>query len=389
MSSTSNTETVINRKGTSSYKWDNVDSIFSGNDLWPMWVADMDWATPVQVQEALVARIQHPIFGYTYASESVYESIINWMNKKHNWSIKKEHIFFSPGVVPSLSAAVLAFTEAGDQIMIQTPVYGPFYNVINQNGRTVVTNRLINNDHHFKIDFDDFESKLRNGVKLFILCSPHNPGGSVWSKEDLTKMISLCQQYQVPVISDEIHADLVLYDNVHTPAGTISKDIITLMAPSKTFNIAGLNGSLVISENTAYLLKMEQQFLKQGMNGINVLAYTAMEAAYTYGADWLSEKINEIEENIQILTHFVSEHLPKINIMIPQASFLVWIDLRAMGLTDSDITERLINKGKLALEPGTKYGRDGQGFVRMNIGCSKETLYEGLRRLDKAFCDLQ
>ena len=202
-------------------------------------------------------------------------------------------------------------------------------------------------------------------------------------------MLTLCKQYEVPVISDEIHADLVLYNNEHTPTGTISKDIVTLMAPSKTFNIAGLNGSLVISENTKYLQKMVQQFLKQGMNSINVLAYTAMEAAYTHGAEWLSEKKAKIEENIEILTNYVNEHLPKIKIMIPQASFLVWVDLRALGISDSEITERLINKGKLALEPGTKYGQDGQGFVRMNIGCSKETLYEGLRRLNEAFSDLQ
>ena len=389
MSTTSNTETVINRKGTASYKWDNVDSLFSGSDLWPMWVADMDWATPVQVQNALLTRIQHPVFGYTYASESLFKSIIEWMNKKHKWTIAKEHILFSPGVVPSLAAAVLAFTDIGDQVMIQTPVYGPFYNVIKQNDRTVVTNKLLLNNGQFKIDFEDFETKLRDGVKLFILCSPHNPGGTVWHKEDLQKMISLCEHYQVPIISDEIHADLALFNHVHTPAGTISKEIVTLMAPSKTFNIAGLNGSLIISENATYLRKMEHQFLKQGIGGINVLAYTAMEAAYTHGMDWLKETVTKIEENIEILSDYIAKHLPKIKIMIPEASFLVWIDLRAMGLSEVEITERLINKGKLALEPGTKYGQDGQGFVRMNIGCSKETMYEGLRRLNEAFSDLQ
>lgn len=389
MSVISNTETVLNRKGTGSIKWDYVDSLFSGSDLLPMWVADMDWASPAQIQEALLTRIQHPVFGYTYATDSVFQTIINWMEEKHHWSIKKENIFFSPGVVPSLSAAVRAFTGAGDQIMIQTPVYGPFYDVVNKNDRILVTNRMGIKNNRFEIDYEDFENKLRGGVKLFILCSPHNPGGTVWSKEDVTKMINLCQQYQVPVISDEIHADLVLYSNIHTPAGTISKDVITLMAPSKTFNIAGLQGSLVISENKDYLRKMEQEFLKQGVHGINVLAYTAMEAAYKYGADWLKETVLKIEENIKILTDYVSKHLPKINVIVPQASFLVWIDLRAMGISDIEITERLIHKGKLALEPGTKYGQDGQGFVRMNIGCSKETLQEGLRRFHEAFRDLQ
>lgn len=389
MSVISNTETVLNRKGTGSIKWDYVDSLFSGSDLLPMWVADMDWASPAQIQEALLTRIQHPVFGYTYATDSVFQTIINWMEEKHQWSIKKENIFFSPGVVPSLSAAVRAFTGAGDQIMIQTPVYGPFYDVVNKNDRILVTNRMGIKNNRFEIDYEDFENKLRGGVKLFILCSPHNPGGTVWSKEDVTKMINLCQQYQVPVISDEIHADLVLYSNIHTPAGTISKDVITLMAPSKTFNIAGLQGSLVISENKDYLRKMEQEFLKQGVHGINVLAYTAMEAAYKYGADWLKETVLKIEENIKILTDYVSKHLPKINVIVPQASFLVWIDLRAMGISDIEITERLIHKGKLALEPGTKYGQDGQGFVRMNIGCSKETLQEGLRRFHEAFRDLQ
>ncbi len=389
MSSTTNTGTILDRKGTSSYKWDNVDTLFSGTDLWPMWVADMDWASPVQVQEALITRIQHPIFGYTYASDSLYQAIINWMKEKHNWPLKKENISFSPGVVPSLSAAVLAFTKAGDQVMIQTPVYGPFHNVVQSNGRTLVTNRMKINQNQFEIDFEDFENKLRDGVKLFILCSPHNPGGTVWSRSDLERMINLCHHYQVPVISDEIHADLILYDNIHTPAGIISKDVITLMAPSKTFNIAGLNGSLIISENKNYLLEMEKQFLKQGIGGINVLAYTAMEAAYTHGAEWLNGTVAKIEENIEILTDYVSKHLPKLKIMIPQASFLVWIDLRDLGISDIEITERLIQKGKLALEPGTKYGQDGQGFVRMNIGCEKESLQEGLRRLSEAFQDLQ
>ena len=195
MNSTTNTETIIDRKGTASYKWDNVDSLFAGKDLWPMWVADMDWASPVQVQEALITRIQHPIFGYTYASDSVYQAIINWMKEKHKWSLKRENISFSPGVVPSLSAVVLAFTEAGDQVMIQTPVYGPFHNVVKSNGQTLVTNRMKITQNQFEIDYEDFENKLRDGVKLFILCSPHNPGGTVWAKKDLEKMISLCQHY--------------------------------------------------------------------------------------------------------------------------------------------------------------------------------------------------
>lgn len=385
----SNQKATLNRIGTGSVKWDFVDELYNGENLLPMWVADMDWSAPQEVQEALLSRIQHPIFGYTRPSESLYTAILNWMNQKHDWKIDQDQILFSPGVVPSISAGVLALTNPGDKVMIQSPVYTPFFDVIRKNNRVVITNELILNEERFQIDFEDFETKLKEEVKLFILCSPHNPGGAVWTREELERIVELCKTYSVPIISDEIHADLALYKNHHIPAAKLTDNIITLMAPSKTFNIAGLQGSLVISQNKRYLQLMEGQFLKEGIHGINVLAYTAMEAAYLHGHDWLNDIISQIEENVDTTIQFVEKNLPKLNVIKPQASYLIWIDLRNLQISDQEITERLIKKGKLALEPGPKYGEGGKGFVRMNIGCSKETLDEGLKRLLQSFSDLQ
>lgn len=378
----------IERKGTGSLKWDHADALFNGEGLLPMWVADMDLGVPLQVQEALIERINHPIFGYARPHDSLYESIINWMEKKHHWSIQKEQIFFSSGVVPSIAASILAFTEPGDKVMIQSPVYAPFYSCINGNGRTLVENPLSVRGNRLEIDFEDFENKLKEGVKLFILCSPHNPGGMVWSKKELARMAELCEEYDVLILSDEIHADLSLTGYEHTPIATINPNTITLMAPSKTFNIAGLQASLVITEKPEILQKLTDQFLKQGFYGLNVLAYPAMEAAYTYGSEWLKETISVIDRNVELVTTFINDKLPNVNIIKPEASFLIWIDLNGLGLTDAEITKRLIQKGKLALEPGTKFGNAGSGFVRMNIGCSPETVKEGLNRLYEAFSDV-
>ncbi|WP_455662957.1 MalY/PatB family protein [Pradoshia sp.] len=378
----------IERRGTGSLKWDHADVLFNGEGLLPMWVADMDLGVPHQVQEALINRVNHPIFGYARPHDSLYDAVVNWMKDKHDWTIQKEQIFFSSGVVPSIAAAILAFTEPGDKVMIQSPVYAPFYSCINENSRTLVDNPLLIKNNRLEIDFEDFENKLKDGVKLFILCSPHNPGGMVWSKADITRMAELCKAYNVLIISDEIHADLGLYGHEHTPIAKMNPNSITLMAPSKTFNIAGLQASLVITESPEIMKKLTGQFLKQGFYGLNVLAYPAMEAAYTYGIDWLNETISIIESNAELVTSFINDKLPAVNVIKPEASFLVWIDLRGLGYTEGEITKRLIQKGKLALEPGSKFGKAGSGFVRMNIGCSPETVKEGLNRLYNSFSDL-
>ena len=379
----------IERKGTGSLKWDHADILFNGEGLLPMWVADMDLGVPVQVQEALIERVNHPVFGYARPQDSLYDSVVNWMKVKHDWTIQKDQVFFSSGVVPSIAAAILAFTEPGDQVMIQSPVYAPFYSCINENNRTLVENPLLIKDHRLEIDFEDFENKLKDGVKLFILCSPHNPGGMVWNKADITRMAELCAAYDVLIISDEIHADLSLNGYEHTPIAKINPNSITLMAPSKTFNIAGLQASLVIAEKPEIMQKLTGQFLKQGFYGLNVLAYPAMEAAYTYGAEWLNQTVSIIEQNVELVTSFIQDKLPNVHVIKPEASFLIWIDLRGLGLTDGQITKRLIQKGKLALEPGTKFGKAGSGFVRMNIGCSPETVQEGLNRFYTAFDDIE
>lgn len=381
----------INRINTLSLKWDALQRIYGSDDLLPMWVADMDIPSPECIQQALLQRINHPIFGYTYPSESLYTSIVDWLKIRHNWVIERNWITFNTGVVNSISMAIQAFTKMGDSVLIQSPVYTPFFHMIKNNGRIVVNNELKLNNNCYTIDFRDFEEKLKGGVKLFLLCSPHNPGGHIWEKEELQKMGELCLQYKVMIVSDEIHADLFHSSFKHYPIAaineTIANNTITLMSPSKTFNIAGLQASFLLTSNQKLKLQFEQFQANQGFHGINVLGLTAMEAAYRDGLKWLEELIAYIEENVKTAETYIAKEIPQLRCIHPEASYLLWIDCRQLNLTDQDIQDRLIKKGKLALELGKKYGPGGEGFVRMNLGCSKSILFDGLNRLKRAFTE--
>ncbi|PLT30352.1 MalY/PatB family protein [Peribacillus deserti] len=379
---------VIVRKNTSCLKWDLVGERFGDKELLPMWVADMDFPSPPEVTEALEARIKHPVFGYTSPSKELYNSITLWMEKRHNWKIDTSWITFSAGVVSALAASIQALTEPGDGVLVQSPVYAPFYNMVIKNDRTLVNNELILENGRYVIDFEDFEEKLKSGVKLFLFCSPHNPGGRVWTKDELKTIGELCRRYNVVIISDEIHSDLALSPNRHTPLASISPEIaditITAMAPSKTFNIAGLQASVVISENKELLQKFNDVHDRRGFDGLNIFALTAMEAAYTSGSYWLDSILAYIKDNAEYAMSYISRELPGLSCMMPQASFLLWINCSSLGMTDKELNERLTKKGKLALDPGTKFGPGGEGFVRMNIGCPREILEDGLHRLKTA-----
>lgn len=382
-------ETLIERKNTGSVKWDNTGKIYGDKDLLPMWVADMDFPSPEPVQKALIERIQHPVFGYTVPPLNIYDSIQAWMKKRHDWDVKKQWIMFSPGVVSALATAIQAFTGPGDKVMLQSPVYTPFFTMITNNEREVANNRLILTENRFTIDFSDFEDKLKNGVKLFLLCNPHNPGGRIWTKEELKQIGDLCHKYGVIIISDEIHADLYLPPFKHVPIASIDERFarltVTLMAPSKTFNIAGLQSSIMIAENEDFQKKLKSVQDRNAFHGLNLFAMTAMEAAYRGGEAWLIELLAYIKKNIEITIDFISRELPDIACMHPEASYLIWLDCRNLGLSDEELKKSLIEKGKLALEPGTKYGPGGEGFVRMNIGCPRHVLMDGLNRLKKSF----
>lgn len=379
---------VINRSNTASLKWDFTEQRFGEKDLLPMWVADMDFASPTEIVNALIKRAQHPVYGYTAPTDEVYNSTINWMKKKHHWDIKKEWITFSAGVVSGFTTAILAFSEPGDKVLIQTPVYTPFFDSVKSNNRVLIENPLKYEEGTLKIDFDDLESQLQDDVKLFLLCSPHNPGGMVWSKEDLKKIGELCVKYNVVIISDEIHADLCLPGFTHYPIASLSKEIsditITLMAPSKTFNVAGIQASIIICENKKLQEKLNQTQHQLAFHGLNLFALEVITASYDHCDYWLEEAVQYIQKNVDTVQHFIEEELPQIKMIVPEASYLIWLDCTALGLSDQELKQRLIHKGKIAVSPGFSYGKGGEGFIRLNVGCTHETVQEGLKRLKLA-----
>lgn len=384
-------EEHINRENTGSVKWDknSLKSLYGREDVLPMWVADMDFPSPEGIQKALIERLNHPIFGYTVPSETVFTEIQSWLRDQHSWPITNKWISFSSGVVSAIGTTIQAFTDPGDKILVQSPVYTPFFDMVKNNDREVVNSPLIIEDDRFKIDFTDFEDKLKSGVKLFLFCSPHNPGGRVWTKDELLRIGELCVKYDVIIVSDEIHADLFHSTSRHYPIASLSEQLsditVTLMAPSKTFNIAGIQASFLITSNKKLQKQLQKAQTKLAFHGLNILALTAMEAAYREGLPWLKEMIAYIEENIKVAEEFIAAEIPALHVMHPDASYLLWIDCRDLGLNDKEIKERLIHQGKLALEPGSKYGPGGEGFVRMNIGCSRSVLLDGLNRLKLAF----
>ena len=382
-----NFDKVIERRGTNCAKWDGPIADYNNENIIPMWVADMDFEVAEPIRNRIANRILHPVFGYARKDWDAFHAIVKHFNEKCNHTITCEDVILSTGVVYSFDAAVRLFSEVGDKIMIHAPAYPPFRGVPTGNGRIIVDTQMKIEDGKYVFDFEDMEAKV-DGCKMFILCNPQNPTGRVFTKEELEQVAKFCEKHNLLVVCDEIHADLNLYGNEHTPIAKLNPNSITLMAPSKTFNIAGLQASLAIAENPEIMKKLTGQFLKQGFYGLNVLAYPAMEAAYTYGADWLKEAVSVIEDNVELVTSFINDKLPAVKVIKPEASFLVWIDLRELDITDSEITKRLIQKGRIALEPGAKFGKAGSGFVRMNIGCSPETVKEGLNRLYTAFDDL-
>lgn len=383
-----NFDYVIERKGTDAVKWGGLTSIYGADDLLPMWVADMDFPAPPEVIEALEQRIRHGVFGYGMASFEFYQSIRNWVQKRYHWSIEDEWIIPSSGVVTALAFAIQALTEEGDAVLIQTPVYPPFNQMIENNNRVVVTNPLLLHNGKYEIDFDDFEEKLKSGVKLFILCSPHNPVGRVWTYTELEKMGKLCAKYDVKIVSDEIHADIIFKPNKHRPIANIHPEfeqfVVTCIAPSKTFNIPGLQASVMIIPNPDIREKVQKAQSKVGFHGLNILGRVALAAAYNHGEQWLEDLLVYLQENRDFAMAFIEKDIPNLQVIAPEGTYLMWIDCRRLGLDDEELKKRLVEKGKLALEPGGKYGVEGTGFVRMNIGCPRALLEDGLNRLKTA-----
>ncbi|HSR74868.1 MAG TPA: PatB family C-S lyase [Sulfurovum sp.] len=377
---------AVDRQGTHSVKWDDVKKKFGTDDLLPLWVADMDLASPECVQEVIKKRALHPVYGYTIYPESYYESIEKWMLNRFSWKIEKEWIVPCYGVVPSLNFIISAFSKEGDSIIVQSPIYPPFMSSITHKKRRVLDNTLVYENGNYHIDFEDFEQKARE-AKLFLLCSPHNPTGRVWSKEELEKIIDICIENDVLIASDEIHADIV-YEKVHSCIGSFEKMMhrcIILNAPSKTFNIAGLNTSYAIIPD----IRLRQAYnLEQNRSGItngNPFGIEALIGAYREGAPWLERLKEHLMANITYVKTFINEHKLPIKAIPMEATFLMWLDCKGMGMSHEDLVDFFVHKAKLGLNDGRSFGDAGEGFMRLNVGTSREVLKEAMQRLHHAY----
>jgi cystathionine beta-lyase len=391
---------VYDRKNMDCVKWDLMEEIFGNKEVIPMWVADMDFPTAQPIVEALKHRAEHPFYGYTRPGKNVVEAVVERMQKKYSWKIEPEWVVFTPGVIPALNVAVRALTHPGDQIILQQPVYHPFFPTVTGSGCHIVNNALKLNENCYEMDFDDLEDKFAvrgnmlgggNRIKAIILCNPHNPVGRLWKREELEKLGEIVIRKGAIVISDEIHCEILYKGFQHTPFAAISKEFeencIVCMAPSKTFSLAGLEISNIIIPNP----KLREAFnnTRAGiLPGPNLFAYTALESAYRQGDEWLEQVLDYLQGNLDFILTCFAAKIPKIKVIRPQGTYLVWLDCRALGINDQDLRNFLIEKAKIWLDEGTKFGAGGNGFMRMNIACPRPILLEALKRLETAIAGL-
>lgn len=381
-----NFDKIIDRSGTDTIKLGRLKDMFGREDLMPLWVADMDFLSPPEITEALQKRTEHGVFGYTLPSEGYYKSIINWLSSQHNYNVNKEEITFVPGVVKAFAFAMDAFTKEGDNIIIQPPVYHPFRMVTEDLKRKVVNNPLILEDGDYKIDIEGLRKIIsEKECKMLIFCSPHNPVGRVWSQEELRELAEICYDNNILVVSDEIHSDFALFGNKHIPFAAVSEkareNSITLMAPSKTFNIAGIVSSFALIHNKDIQQKYLDFLAPRELDKGTIYAYTATEAAYSQGGVWLEEAIDYIENNILFVQNYLEQYIPQIEVINPESMFLLWLDCRKLGLSQNDLVSLFVDKANLALNNGMMFGKEGNGFMRLNVGVPKSVLNEAMNRL--------
>lgn len=379
----------ISRKDTESVKWDAIAETYQMDDLLPLWVADMDFLSPEGVANAFSEYIKHGIFGYATLSDKLYQAIIHWERQRHAVELTKENIVFTSGVLTSLAAAVQTFTKPGDSILIHDPVYPPFSSIIETNQRHIVRSSLLEKNNHFVMDFSDMEKKIEeNNVKAMILCNPHNPGGRVWNKEELKQLSELCLKHRVFLFSDEIHQDLTLFDHTFTSMLTINPDLddllIAFTSATKTFNLAAIKNSMVFIKNPELKDKFEKHLVMNQQHEINTFGLIGTQVAYETGGEWLSQLIPYLEKNVQTVNQFFEQHLPKVRIMNPEGTYLMWLDFTAYISDDQKLENTLARKGKVVLNPGITFGPSGHGHMRLNIACPEETLLEGLHRIKHA-----
>ena len=387
-----NFDKIIDRTNNFSAKWSEMNKNFGTNNLLPMWVADMDFLTAPCVMEALKDRLEQGIFGYTTRPSSYNESIVNWLDNRFSWKINQEWLMFSPAVITSISLLIQNLTQKNDKIMIQEPVYSPFHSIVESNERSLVISPLVKlDDGSYVMDYEDIEAKIKD-VKVFILCNPHNPVGRVWTREELTRLGEICLKHNVLVISDEIHSDIILKNHKHTPFASISKEFrentITCMAPTKTFNLAGLQSSFLVISNPYYYEVMDKAFSILDIKRNNAFSLVATEAAYNYGEDWLYELIKYIEDNVDFAIDYIKNHIPQLKVKKPEGTYLLWVDFSNLNVDKEDLKNALINKGRIALSDGSSFGIGGAGYYRINLACPRSMVLEGLKRIEFAIKSL-
>ena len=379
---------AVNRENTQSFKFDYTREYFGTSDLIPMWVADMDFRTPDFVMEAIRKRTEHEILGYSIRPDSFNQAVINWYGRRQGWTIKQEEIVFSPGVVAALSMAVNAFTREGEKVIVQSPVYHPFFSVVRDNHRKLVYNQLLEEDGNYRMDLDDLREKIDGDTKLLLLSHPHNPVGRVWSPVELRELADLCLEKNVVIVSDEIHSDLVFQPHVHTPLCTLGDDVaditVTCVAASKTFNLAGLSSSVVVISNEKLRAKFSHEVGKGHLFMGNIYGNVALEAAYSKGEDWLMQLLAYLKGNAELLEDFTLENLPGIRVSSPEATYLAWLDMRDLGLKGKKLRDFMIREARIGCNDGPTFGPGGQGYQRLNFACPRSTLEKALHQLKKA-----
>jgi len=376
------------RENTDCLKWDKRKEVFGKADVIPMWIADMDFSTPPFIIDALRERLNHEILGYSYRPDSYFDAIISWVSALHQWQIRREWIEFSPGVVPALNICTHAFTSPGDEIIIQPPVYPPFYGAVSDHGRKLVFNPLLETEDGYRMDFEGLKKVITPATRMLILSNPHNPVGRVWTRQELNELAEICHEKDIVILSDEIHSDLLLPGVKHVPVASVSERAasvtVTCMAPSKTFNLAGLSTSSMIISDPGLMEKYRTTLTGLHMHLGNIFGNVASEAAYTHGREWLEQLMLYVEGNVDLVIDFCREHLPVIRPVRPEATYMIWLDCRSMGMTGDELNRFFVESAGVGMNEGSRFGPGGEGFMRMNLACPRATVKRALEQIETA-----
>ena len=381
------------REGTDCIKYDRREETFGVKDIIPMWVADMDFNTPDFVVESLQKRLEHHIYGYSFRSSEYFQSMISWIKTRHNWTVEKEWISFSPGIVPALNFCTLAFTQPGDSIIVQPPVYFPFFSAAESHGRNLIYNRLTESEGKWNMDYNSLIAGIDSKTKMIIISNPHNPVGRVWTPEELNNLADICLKNNILIISDEIHCDLVLPGFTHTPMASLSEKIaentVTLIAPSKTFNLAGLSTSSVIIKNPVLRKSFNRIVDNLHVGNGNIFGNTASIAAYTNGHKWLDALLDYIDNNIEFVKDYCGKMIPEIIPVQPEATYMIWLDCRRFGMSGKDLQNFFVHKAGVGMNEGSTFGPGGEGFMRMNIGTTHQTVMKAMEQIERAVASVR